>query len=53
MNFLTIRDQYRKEVAAVSRTCSAKQLVDCRAHLIRLKELTDGEAEDLPGDGLQ
>ncbi len=36
---------YLEEATAVNKTCAAKEFVDCRNHLLRLKDLADGRAD--------
>jgi sugar lactone lactonase YvrE len=38
-------EQYQSESAAANKTCAAKEFVECRSHLIRLKDLVDGRGD--------
>lgn len=38
-------ERYPEEVSAADRACTAKEFVECRGHLLRLKELVDGRGD--------
>ena len=38
-------EQYQSESAVANKTCAAKEFVECRSHLIRLKDLADGRGD--------
>ena len=38
-------ERYPEEAAAANRACTAKEFVECRRHLLRLKELVDGRGD--------
>lgn len=38
-------EQYPVEVAGLNQSCAAKQFAECRAHLLRLKDLLDGRGD--------
>ena len=38
-------ERYPEEAAAANRACTAKEFVQCRRHLLRLKELVDGRGD--------
>ena len=38
-------ESYQTETAAANQACAAKKLIECRAHLLRLRELADGRGD--------
>jgi len=42
-------ERYPEEVAAANRACTAKEFIECRRHLLRLKELVDGRGDIIYG----